>query len=138
MDIDYLAIGKRIKAYRKERKMSQEELAEEIDISVPHMCNIENGKTKFSLPILVGLANALAVRPDALLYDQIGEKGQMRALVLEEIEAQLADCTEVQMQMLGEAFCNEKKLLMEYEKKLKEAVGKPASDEDGTEDKDQD
>ena len=73
MDIDYLAIGKRIKAYRKERKMSQEELAEEIDISVPHMCNIENGKTKFSLPILVGLANALAVRPDALLYDQIGE-----------------------------------------------------------------
>ena len=102
------------------------------------MCNIENGKTKFSFPILVGLANALAVRPDALLYDQIGEKGQMRALVLEEIEAQLADCTEVQMQMLGEAFCNEKKLLMEYEKKLKEAVGKPASDEDGTEDKDQD
>ena len=61
MDIDYLAIGKRIKAYRKERKMSQEELAEEIDISVPHMCNIENGKTKFSFPILVGLANALAV-----------------------------------------------------------------------------
>ena len=47
MDIDYLAIGKRIKAYRKERKMSQEELAEEIDISVPHMCNIENGNSAF-------------------------------------------------------------------------------------------
>ena len=120
MKIDYSAIGKRVKIYRKARKMSQEELAEVIDISVPHMCNIENGKTKFSLPILVGLANALQVRPDMLLYDHINDKGQTRAMVLGEIEAQLADCTEVQMQMLGKALCNEKKLLIQYEEKLKE------------------
>lgn len=121
MELDYLAIGKRIKMYRKERKMSQEDLAEAIDISVPHMCNIENAKTKFSLPILVALANALQVRPDALLMDQISEKGQMRAIILAELEAQLVDCTEVQMQMLKEAFCNEKKLLLEYEEKLKKS-----------------
>lgn len=48
MEIDYTAIGKRVKKFRKSRRLSQEQLAELLDISVPHMSNIENGKTKFS------------------------------------------------------------------------------------------
>ena len=47
--------------------MSQETLAMRIDVSIPHMSNIENGKTKFSLQVLLSLAEALNVTPDALL-----------------------------------------------------------------------
>ncbi len=58
MEINYLAIGERIKKYRRERKIPQQKLAKLVGISVPHMCNIENGRTKFGLPILVALADA--------------------------------------------------------------------------------
>ena len=47
MEVDYVAIGKRIKQLRREQYMSQETLAMRIDVSIPHMSNIENGKTKF-------------------------------------------------------------------------------------------
>ena len=42
MEIDYVAIGKRIQKFRRKLKMSQERLAEQINVSVPHMSNIEN------------------------------------------------------------------------------------------------
>ena len=67
MEVDYVAIGKRIKQLRREQYMSQETLAMRIDVSIPHMSNIENGKTKFSLQVLLSLAEALNVTPDALL-----------------------------------------------------------------------
>ena len=43
-EIDYAELGKRIKRIRGEKKISQEKLAEMIDVSIPHMSNIENGK----------------------------------------------------------------------------------------------
>ena len=63
MEVDYVAIGKRIKQLRREQYMSQETLAMRIDVSIPHMSNIENGKTKFSLQVLLSLAEALNVTP---------------------------------------------------------------------------
>ncbi len=120
MEIDYVAIGKRIKQLRKEHKMSQEQLAEIIDVSVPHMSNIENGKTKFSLPVLIHLANALGVMPDVLLFEQVNTQGKVRGMVIREIESQLLDCTEVQMLMLEEVFRSAKKILKEYDKKMHE------------------
>ena len=119
MEINYVAIGSRVKQLRKERKMSQEQLAERINVSVPHMSNIETGKTKFSLPVLIHMANALGVMPDVLLFEQITSEGKVRAMVLREIESELTDCTEVQMLMLGEVFCTAKKLLQQYDNKMK-------------------
>ena len=119
MEINYLAIGERIKKYRRERKIPQQKLAKLVGISVPHMCNIENGRTKFGLPILVALADALEVRPDLLLYEQINQHGKMRTMILEEIEAQMMGCSEVQIQMLRESFRNEKRLFLQYEEKLR-------------------
>ena len=56
MEIDYTAVGAEIRELRKERRMLQEELAERIGVSVPHISNIENGKTKFSAQVLMDLA----------------------------------------------------------------------------------
>ena len=70
-ELDYAAIGRRIRDARKKLGMTQEALAELADLSIPHMSNIENGKTKVSLPSLVWIANALRTTADALLYDNL-------------------------------------------------------------------
>ena len=54
--MDYSAIGKHIRAERKRLGLSQEELAEMVNISAVHMSHIETGYTKLSLPVLVDLA----------------------------------------------------------------------------------
>ena len=67
--MDYIKIGQRIRKARKAKGYSQEQLAETVDISVPHMSHIETGSTKLSLPVLVDIAAALEVSTDALLFD---------------------------------------------------------------------
>ena len=118
MEIDYAEVGSRIKHRRKELGMSQEKLAELIDVSVPHMSNIENGKTKFSLQVLIDLANALNTTPDVLLLDQMKSQDKTRCMVIEEIDRELSDCTMAQMTLIEESVLNTKKILKSYEKKM--------------------
>ena len=67
--MDYEKIGMRVCFFRRRMGLSQEQLAELVDISVPHMSHIETGNTKLSLPVFVALADALGVRTDELLHD---------------------------------------------------------------------
>jgi transcriptional regulator with XRE-family HTH domain len=119
MEVDYVAIGKRIKQLRREQYMSQETLAMRIDVSIPHMSNIENGKTKFSLQVLLSLAEALNVTPDALLVG-LEDGNVARSRIIREIITQLKDCNEGQMQLLMDMFNNFKKLLRRYEECVKQ------------------
>jgi transcriptional regulator with XRE-family HTH domain len=57
--MDYYAIGQRIRYYRKTQGLSQEQLAEKVDISTTHMSHIETGSTKLSLQVFGELAEAL-------------------------------------------------------------------------------
>ena len=68
--MNYDEIGQRIRKIRRERRLSQEELAEQAGISTTHMSHIETGNTKLSLPVFVALARALNVRTDSLLSDE--------------------------------------------------------------------
>ena len=52
-------IGKRIKTLRMIQHMNQEQLAEELDITVKHMSEVERGKSLLSLEKLVYLADIL-------------------------------------------------------------------------------
>ncbi len=67
--MDYYEIGQRIRKFRKAYNLSQEQLAEKVEISTTHMSHIETGNTKLSLPVFVDIANALCVQTDELLYD---------------------------------------------------------------------
>lgn len=118
MEIDYRAIGKRIRKRRKEVKMSQERLAELIDVSIPHMSNIENGKTKFSLQVLIDLANALDTTPDVLMLDHLKNESSARGMILVEIGRMLEGCTPVQMNLIEETVRTTKGMLQQYERKL--------------------
>ena len=67
--MNYYEIGQRIRKFRKAYNLSQEQLAEKVQISVTHMSHIETGNTKLSLPDFVEIANALSVQTDELLHD---------------------------------------------------------------------
>lgn len=67
ISINYYEIGQKIRKVRKAHGLSQEALAEKINISTTHMSHIETGNTKLSLSVLVAIATALEVRTDDLL-----------------------------------------------------------------------
>lgn len=71
VEIDYKAIGQRIKIARIKKGITQETVADLIDITPAHMSNVETGKTKVSLPTLIEIANALSVSVDVLLCDNV-------------------------------------------------------------------
>ena len=67
--MNYYEVGQRIRKFRKAYNLSQEQLAEKVQISVTHMSHIETGNTKLSLPVFIDIANALSVQTDELLHD---------------------------------------------------------------------
>ena len=69
----YEALGKRIRAQRKQMKMTQEELAEKAEISNSFLGHIERGTRKASLDTLVKICNALKASPNLLLRDSLDD-----------------------------------------------------------------
>ena len=63
MLIDYIVIGQRIKGIRKQKKYTQEKLAENLDVSTVYISQIENGKTKLSLEMLINISYLLETEP---------------------------------------------------------------------------
>ncbi len=60
-------IGKRINARRKELNITQEKLAEKMDVSIQMISNLEQGKKAIRPENLVKLCNALDVSADHIL-----------------------------------------------------------------------
>ena len=121
MSIDYKSIGKRIKAARIRLDMTQERLAEQVNLSPSHLSNIETGTTKVSLPTIVKLANALQVSVDSLLADSVV---QSKAVFEEDIQTILSDCDDYEIRVIADIAAATKKTLRK-EAKLKKAWKKP-------------
>lgn len=69
--MDYTALGKRIRAQRRQNRMTQEQVAERSGISLSFLGHIERGTRKASLETLVSICNALKVSPGVLLQDSL-------------------------------------------------------------------
>lgn len=69
--MDLSMIGKRIKAAREAAGMTQEELAEVLDMSTTHISVLERGVKPPKLETLIRIANVLQVSADALLQDVV-------------------------------------------------------------------
>ncbi len=65
--LDYEAMGKRVRLYRKQRKLTQADLAEAVGISTSFMGHIERGTRVASLETLLNLSETLGVTMDALV-----------------------------------------------------------------------
>ena len=66
----YKLLGLNIAYYRKLRGLSQEKLAEQVDISRTHMSRIETAECAVSLDVVYGIADALDVEPYKLFQDK--------------------------------------------------------------------
>lgn len=101
MDIDYKAIGARIRSKRKKLGMTQQQLAEAADLSDTNISHIERGATKLSLPSLIAVSNALGATADELLTDNVTAA---ELPIKNELAQITADCTKEEYRALS-AVC---------------------------------
>jgi transcriptional regulator with XRE-family HTH domain len=109
--VDYESIGRRIKHYRTEKKISQEELADIVFITGRHISNIETGAKPPSLELLILIANALDVSADDLLTDNLKHSSSP---VGTEIHDLLLDCNHDEKAILTRTLTFLKGLLSEF------------------------
>ena len=83
-------VGSRIRDARINRRMSQADLAAKANISLPHVSNIEKGKTSMKLETFIRIIEALQVSADSLLRPDVPE---VRSLYQSEFDELLADCS---------------------------------------------
>jgi len=67
MALDYNVIGARLKKARKEQKITQEALAEQLDVSVAFISRIERGNSKVNLRRLSEICHILGVSEGEIL-----------------------------------------------------------------------
>ena len=96
-DIDYKAIGLRVREARLRKQMTQEDLAEKTGISTSYASAIETGASKVALPTLIQLTNALDTTIETLLYDVTPASAYKYDL---EAKIILEDCSESERRFL--------------------------------------
>jgi len=69
--VDYSLLGKRIREERRKLDLTQEQLAEDVNVSYPHIGQVERGESGISLEALIAISNRLGVTVDYLLSDYI-------------------------------------------------------------------
>ena len=97
MELDFKAIGKRIKIARIKKNFTQEAVADRIGVSPQHVSNMETGNCRVRLPTLVAIANMLSVSVDELLCDTV-----LTSKPIFEREAKdiFEDCNEYEVRVL--------------------------------------
>lgn len=97
MELDYQAVGVRIRRFRKAKGITQQILAELSDQEPSNISHIERGATKLGLPTIVHIANALDVTVDDLLCDSLQ---QSRAAYERDVSEILSDCTHWELKVI--------------------------------------
>ena len=105
-------ISQRIRYYRRMAKLSQEELADKVDVSETYIRKLEAGDRLPSLDMVIKLSRALSTTPDHLLLYSSMLGQDMSSGVLE----LLSDCTPTEFIILYENMASLKKLLRSHVK----------------------
>ena len=107
MNVDYQLIGARIKSARNKQGLTQEQMAERLDVTIGYVSQVERGITKISLDLLGKIAMILecdiaslitqsAVNSDDYIADEVMNNmrrlnGRDRRIVLSIIKSMLED-----------------------------------------------
>lgn len=110
--VDYTDAGKRIKVLRIQKGYSQEDLASKADLSIPYLSNIENARSKASLPTFLKLANALDVTLNDLFYNSQKHADSALESMIASI---LADCNDYETRVLARSLEGLKQALRDGE-----------------------
>lgn len=95
----YQNIGLRISRLRKEHKITQEKLAEELDISVKHMSSVERGISSLSLEKLIQVSKIFDCTLDYLI---LGKSEPDLNMIPESIISVFSSRNEQEIQILLE------------------------------------
>ena len=85
MSVNRSLIGSRVKQFRRRVQITQEGLAEQTNLSVQYIGNLENGRKGASLNSLVAIADALGTTVDLLLVGNYGNEVAQRACEFAEL-----------------------------------------------------
>ena len=86
MNIDYKLIGERIQRIRKSRGMTQDTLAEKLNVSIGYVSQVERGITKISLDLLGAISSVLKCDVAGLIKESaVNSNDYMESEILEEI-----------------------------------------------------
>ena len=81
-------LGEKLKKARKKLKYTQEYVAENVDISIDLLRNIENGRNIGSVPTLLNLCNFLKISPNTLFSELLDFKEDtLDSTLLEQINS---------------------------------------------------
>lgn len=108
MEINYIAIGKRIRQLRLEHGWSQAVLAEKSGIEPSNISHIERAATKLSLPTLINISNASDVSLDEIVYESLIKNNHITVDIINEL---LSDCTPKEISAVIEVIKTTKNIL---------------------------
>lgn len=87
MNIDYKLIGERIKRARKTKGLTQEALAEKLNVSIGYVSQVERGITKISLDLLGAISSILDCNIASLISESaVNSNGYIETELLHEIQ----------------------------------------------------
>ena len=90
MDQKLQEIGARLKQARLAKNLTQQQLAEAVDISASFLSNVEMGRQAMNIKTLISLLDTLNISADWLLNNGTDSANHAAAI---EIEKELASCT---------------------------------------------
>lgn len=99
MELNYKAIGNRIRKARKAKGITQQILAELSEQEPSNISHIERGATKVSLPTLIRIANALNTTLDNLVCDNLPHA---KYVFTGEIAAIIDQCNEKEIRLIAD------------------------------------
>ena len=85
------SMGKIFKSYRKKQHLTQEKMAEKLDISEKYISRFENGNSGLKLETLVNYINILGIAPNVVFKDLITNDNVKNQVELSEKISKLSD-----------------------------------------------
>ncbi len=111
MELDYDKLGQRIRKHRISAHMTQEQLADAVDVVPSSISRIETNANSCSLMLLIKIATALNIGLDALVCDSLPPVKDF--YINKDFETLLSDCTVKEKNLLLKVLEVTKKALRE-------------------------
>lgn len=97
MALDYSIIGERLKKARMDKKLTQEQLAEKLDVSVAFLSRAERGTIKINLSRITQICDILNV---SISYILTGTLSNAKDYLTEDFSNLLKDCPPEKLKLI--------------------------------------
>lgn len=99
-DLDFRVIGKKIKERRQYLGITQEAIANYLDVNPSHISNIERGRANPSLTILIKIANYLQCSVDCFINEEYTYLNNQSETIDDKIMDKIRYCSDEKKQKI--------------------------------------